>query len=133
MFGFLLVDSIAKARITSELAILVNYPEAYDLIAVLDQLFNEPLNGIVGIVIVVGAAEEGPGPLGVLVVLVFGGYVEGVVGGIAVVEGVEGNPTFVFPDMMSVRRYLYANPEIPNSISCQGAKQVKSMPRSGCM
>lgn len=96
LLGFLLVRASPQAGVTGESAVFVDYAQAYDLVAVFDQFLDEPLYGVVGVVIVVGAAKKGSGSLSVLIVLVFGGYVEGIIGCIAVIEGVEGDAALVF-------------------------------------
>lgn len=102
LLGLLLVGAIAQTGVAGELTVFVDYAQADYLVAIFHQLLNEPLDSVVGVVIVVGAAEEGPRSLSVLIVFVFGGYVEGVIGCIAVVEGVEGDSAFVFPLTMLV-------------------------------
>lgn len=97
MLGFFLVGAIAKASVAGEFAVLVDYPQAYDLVAIFHQLFDEPFNGVIGVIIIVSAAEKSSRSLGVLVVFVFGGYGEGVVGCITVVESVERDSALVFP------------------------------------
>lgn len=95
LLRFLLVVLVPYACVAGYLAVFVDDPQANDLVAVFHEFFNEPFDGIVGVVVVVGAAEEGAAALGVLVILVFGGDSEGVVGCVAVVEGVEGDAAFV--------------------------------------
>ena len=97
LLGFLLVGASPQAGVTGEFAVFVDYAQAYDLVAIFDQFLDEPLYGVVGVVIVIGAAKKGSGSLSVLIVLVFGGYVEGIISCIAVIEGVEGDAALVFP------------------------------------
>ena len=103
LLGLLLVGAMAQTGVAGELAVFVDYAQADYLVAIFHQLLNEPLDSVVGVVIVVGAAEEGPRSLSVLIVLVFGGYVEGVIGCIAVVEGVKGDSALVFSKTMLVQ------------------------------
>ena len=95
LLGFFLVRSVSDAAVASKTAILVDYPQTDNLVAILDQFFNEPLYGGFGIVIVVSSAEKSAGSLRVVIVFVFGANREGIVGGIAVVEGVKGDSSFV--------------------------------------
>lgn len=95
LFGFFLVRPVPQTGIAGELTVFVDDAQADDFVAVLDEFLDEPFDGVVRVVVVVRAAEEGPGALGVSVVFVFGGDGEGVVGCVAVVEGVEGDAAFV--------------------------------------
>lgn len=96
LLSFLFVCAIAEAGVAGEFAILVDDTQANDFIAVFDQFLDEPFDGVVGVVVVVGTAEEGSGALIVLVVFVFGGNGKGVVGCVAVVKSIEGDSAFVF-------------------------------------
>lgn len=77
-------------------AVLLYHAQADDLVAVVDQLVNQPFQCRVGVLVGVRAAEERAGALGILVITVFAVQREREVARIAVVEGVERDALLEF-------------------------------------
>ena len=87
--GLLAVEALLQGGVAADLAVLVDDAQTDDLVAVVDELVDQPLEGKLGVVVLVGAAEESARPAAVRVVTVLGLERQREVGGILVVEGVE--------------------------------------------
>lgn len=99
LLRFFFIHLLLYTIVTGELAVFVHNAKADDTVAIFDKFFYQPFGGVVGILIVIGAAEEGAGALGVIVVLVPLADVEVRIGCVGIAEGVEGDAAFIFAGM----------------------------------
>lgn len=97
-FSALSATSVAASRpLYSFLAVLLDDTQTDNLVAIVDQLVNQPFQSRVGIIVCIGAAKEGPRSLRVLVISVFAVESEGEIGCVLVVKCVERDTGLELP------------------------------------
>ena len=83
------VSTVLDARLAADLRVLLDDAQTDNLVAVVDELVDQPFERELGVVVLVGAAQEGARPARVLVVAMLAAQGQGEVAGVLVVEGVE--------------------------------------------
>jgi len=83
------VQPLLQCHVAADLAILVDDPEADDLVAVVDQLIDQPFEGELRVVILIGAAQKRAGSAAVGIVPMLGLQREREIGCILIVKGIE--------------------------------------------
>ena len=82
---------LLQCQIAAELTILIDDSQANDLVAIIDQLIDQPLESELRVIILIGAAQERAGSPVVRIVSVLGLQREREIGCILIVEGIEGD------------------------------------------
>lgn len=54
------VASLLDAGVAADLGILIDHAQTDDLVAIVDQFVDQPFEGKLGVIVLVGAAQEGP-------------------------------------------------------------------------
>ena len=83
------ISPLLDACVTADLGILIDDSKTDNLITIINQLVNQPFEGKLRVIILVGATQEGPRASAVTVVLVLGIEGQREVGRIFVVKGIE--------------------------------------------
>ena len=89
LVGFGPIAAFFDAALAAKLAVLVDDPQTYNFVPIINELIYKPFQGKLGIVVLISAAQEGAGPLRVAIVLMLRSQSKGKVNGILVVECVE--------------------------------------------
>jgi hypothetical protein len=63
---------LLQGRVAANLAVLIDDPQAHNLVAIVDELINQPFEGKLGIVVLVRATQKRARSSSVCVILVFG-------------------------------------------------------------
>jgi hypothetical protein len=75
-------------------AVLLNHPQADDFIAVVNEFVDQPFQSSIGVIVYIGAAEEGTRTLGVLIFAMLATQSQREVRGVAIVESVKRDTGF---------------------------------------
>ena len=116
------VSPLFKAAFTVDLAVLVDHPQTHNLISIVNQLLNQPVQRQVGVVILIRTAQECTRSLciGIVPVRILQGERE--VRSIPIVKSVEGDSLLVGTERRSGQRHIYNTSAIyqtPSKVSTQ--------------
>ena len=92
------ITTLLDAGLAIDLGVLVDDAQTDDLIAIIGQFVDQPFEGELGIIVLIGAAEEGPRTTGVLIIRVLAVQGQGEVTGVLVVEGIKGYARLKVPE-----------------------------------
>ena len=100
------VFPLFKAAFTVHLAVLVDHPQTHNLISIVNQLLNQPVQRKVRIVILIRAAQKRTGSLRVGIVPVRIPQGEREVCSIPIIKSVEGDSLLVGTERRSGQRHI---------------------------